>query len=153
MRIILTLFTTMALAGCAATGTQIQADCERSFSAIGDIVQCTRSTLVEKNPAKLQDAKAKLYLLRGEQLAADVAADRMNNLDARVAWQKLYVELWTPSPEENAAHMRLLGQMLQQQQRQAAESGYKIVTPPAATTTVCTSGPFLGQVRTECKTQ
>lgn len=43
----------LALAGCAATGTQIQADCEKAFSAIGDIVSCTKSTLAQKNPGKM----------------------------------------------------------------------------------------------------
>jgi hypothetical protein len=150
MRIVLYIVASTLLAGCAITGTQAQADCEKSYSAIGDIVSCTKSTLAQKNPAKLEDPQAKLYLLRGEQLSADVAAGRMSNVDARVAWQKLYIELWAqePSPEEKAARMRLLGQMLSQQAQQNTESGYKIVKPP--TTTVCTSSPFLGNVRTEC---
>lgn len=141
----------LALAGCAASGTQTQAACETKSNDLGAIVRCTKDTLAEKNPAKLQDAKAKLYLLRGEQLAADVAAGRMSNIDARVAWQKIYVDLWEATPQESAERMKLLAQMLQAQQRQQAESGYKIVQPPV--TTVCISGPYLGQVRTDCKSQ
>ena len=148
---LLTIAIAASVTGCATSGTQIQADCETISSDLVAIVRCTKDTLAKKNPAKLQDAKAKLYLLRGEQLAADVAAGRMSNIDARVAWQKIYVDLWDATPQESAERMKLLAQMLQQQQRQQAESGYKIVQPPV--TTVCISGTYLGQVRTDCKSQ
>lgn len=97
---------TLVLAGCAATGTQIQADCERSHAAFPDVVACTRGTIAAKNPGITQDARAKLYLLKGEQLAQEVSAGRMSDIQARAEWQRLYVELQTAARADQAATMR-----------------------------------------------
>lgn len=129
--------------GCATTGTQAQAECEKAHQLIGEIVACTKQTLAEKNPAKLRDAKAKLYLLRGDQLADDVAAGRMGNSEARVAWQRLYLELWTDTQAQDVGRALML-----QAAQPPAPPTYKIVQPPVST--VCTTSPFLGQLRTEC---
>lgn len=124
------LFLLASLAGCAGNGTRIQAECERSRAGIGDVVNCTKETLGRVAPAELQDAKAKLYILRGEQLAAEVAAGRTTEIEAKVAWQRLYVELWEPTVDESSARMRFMIDRLQQQQnQQSTDSGYKIVQP------------------------
>jgi hypothetical protein len=80
------------IAGCA-TGTAMQGECETQHTSFPEIYRCTYDSIAKRSPNILQDGRAKLYLLRGEQLAQEVADGRMNSLDAKVLWQQLYVEL------------------------------------------------------------
>jgi hypothetical protein len=57
------------LAGCAASGTEMQAECEARYAKFPDIFNCTHDAVMARNPAIMRDARVKLYLLRGEQLA------------------------------------------------------------------------------------
>ena len=91
------------LASCATSGTEMQAECESKFREFPEIFQCTYDNVASRNPRILQDARAKLYLLRGEQLAVEVLEKRTSNINAKVAWQMLYVELKAAKDQELAA--------------------------------------------------
>jgi hypothetical protein len=79
------------LTGCATTGTEMQAECEAKHREFPEMFQCTYDAIASRNPRIMQDSRAKLYLLRGEQLALAVAKHQITNLDAKVEWQKLFV--------------------------------------------------------------
>ena len=96
----LVTFAALALAACATSGTAMQAECETRFDAFPDIYRCTKGAVVARNPGILQDARGKLYLLRGEQLARDVEEGRIASLDAKVSWQQLFVELKSANDKE-----------------------------------------------------
>ena len=102
-----------ALAACATSGTEMQAECEAKYRDFPDIFQCTYENVVARNPGILQDARAKLYLLRGEQLALEVVEKRMSNLDAKVAWQRLYVELKGAKEQELIASINAVSRNLE----------------------------------------
>lgn len=87
------LFVSLVLGGCATSGTHMQAECEARFTSFSPIYWCTREAIAERNPGIMQDARAKLYMLRGEQLAQEVDVGRMSSIGAKVEWQRLYVEL------------------------------------------------------------
>ncbi len=90
------------LASCATSGTEMQAECEAKFQEFPEIFQCTYENVVGRNPRILQDARAKLYLLRGEQLAVEVLEKSTSTLSAKVSWQRLFVELKTAKDQEMA---------------------------------------------------
>lgn len=92
------------IAGCA-TGTAMQAECESQYTKFPDIYQCTRESVATRSPYILEDGRAKLYLLRGEQLAQEVIDGRMSSLDAKVLWQKLWVELKGAKDRESLERM------------------------------------------------
>ncbi len=81
----------------------MQAECEAKFREFPEIFQCTYDNVASRNPRILQDARAKLYLLRGEQLAVEVLEKKTGNINAKVAWQRLYVELKAAKDQEMAA--------------------------------------------------
>jgi hypothetical protein len=60
------------LVGCATSGTEMQAECEARYAKFPDIFNCTHDAVMARNPGIMRDARAKLYLLRGEQLAGQV---------------------------------------------------------------------------------
>jgi len=91
------------LASCAISGREMQAECETKFRGFPEIFQCTYDNVASRNPSILQDARAKLYLLRGEQLAVEVLEKKTSNISAKVAWQQLYVELKAAKDREMAA--------------------------------------------------
>lgn len=93
----------LVLAGCAGPGTQIQAECEALHKAFVPMFQCTYDGIVARAPRVLQDDRAKLYLLKGEQLAAAVYQGRISDLDARVEWQRLFVDLKAAKVQEELA--------------------------------------------------
>ena len=65
---------------------------------------CIRNAVATRNPEIMANARAKLYLLRGEQLAREVDARRIASLDAKVLWQELFVTLKAANDQEmNAA--------------------------------------------------
>lgn len=100
------------LTGCAATGTEMQAECETKHREFPELFQCTYDAVASRNPIIMQDSRAKLYLLRGEQLALAVARQQMSSLDAKIEWQKLYVELKAAKEQEVATTMLAVSQSL-----------------------------------------
>ncbi|OYV02166.1 MAG: hypothetical protein CFE45_01565 [Burkholderiales bacterium PBB5] len=71
----------------------MQAECEAKTTTFPALFWCTRGAIAERNPGIFENDRAKLYLLRGQQLAEQVTAGKLSDLDARVEWQRLYVEL------------------------------------------------------------
>jgi hypothetical protein len=127
------LLALLALAGCASTGTQLQAACEAQHAQFKAVVQCTQSSIASQNPRILQDPRAKLYLLRGQELAADVEAGRISDVGARVAWQRMYLDFDTAARKD------------------MAESIEQMTRKPARPAQVnCTSTKIFDTVRTTC---
>jgi hypothetical protein len=91
----------------------MQAECEARYKEFPDIFQCTYDAVTSRNPAIMQDARAKLYLLRGEQLALEVVEHRKSSLDAKVAWQQLYVELKSARDQELIASINATSRSLE----------------------------------------
>ncbi len=140
----------LLLASCAATGTQMQAECEAKHRDFPAIFQCTYDAVVQRNPRILEDSRAKLYLLRGEQLAVAVLQQGMSSLDARVEWQRLYVELRAAKEQEVAASLTATSQALQAA-RIAAPLPSPQITPAAPRRAVNCSSMMLGTtVYTTC---
>ena len=103
----------LLLSACATTGTEMQAECEAQYRKFPDIYRCTYDAVAKRNPAILKDARAKLYLLRGEQLTQEVDEGRTSSLDAKVLWQKTYVELKTAKDQEISAAVDSLSRSLE----------------------------------------
>lgn len=91
----------------------MQAECEVKATEFPDIFQCTYENVVARNPQILQDARAKLYLLRGEQLAVEVLEKKRSSLSAKVAWQSLFVELKAAKDQEMAAAFESISRSLE----------------------------------------
>lgn len=130
------LFTPLlVLAGCATTGTQIQAGCEAQHAQFKSVVECTQAGIARQNPRILQDPRAKLYMLRGHELASEVDAGRISEASARVAWQRMYLEFETASRAE------------------LAESIERMTRRPAARQDEisCTSRRLGNEVQTKCE--
>ena len=134
-----------ALASCATSGTEMQAECEAKFSEFPDIFQCTYENVVSRNPRILQDARAKLYLLRGEQLAVEVLEKRTSSLSAKVSWQRLYVELKAAKDQEMAASFEAVSRSLETTRLQSTQRSQ------ANRAINCTSNKFGTSVYTTCQ--
>jgi len=126
MRSALPVLTAIALTACAGAGTVIQAECESKFREFPEIFQCTYEGVASRNPEILQDGRAKLYLLRGEQLAVEVLERKISSLDAKVAWQRLYVELKAAKEQETIAAIGAVSKSL---------DAARAATPPSPQTT------------------
>ncbi len=133
MKFIVLIFCSLILFGCAISGTQMQAECELKFTDFIGIYDCTRENIVARNPSILQDDRAKLYMLRGEELVSYVKNGTMTDIQAKVLWQKLYVELRADK----------LGEV-----REQLDSIAKSLPKP--NTTHCTSYMIGGIVTTNC---
>lgn len=149
MRILLITLPLILLASCAASGTQMQAECEARLQKFPEIFQCTYEAVASRNPSILQDARAKLYLLRGEQLALQVLGGKISNLDAKVAWQQLYVELKSARDQEVLATMNATSRSLEAARVPPAPSAQTLVVNPR-TTINCTSTRLGANVYTTC---
>jgi hypothetical protein len=126
----------------------MQVECEARFDKFPDIYRCTHDAVVARNPAILQDARAKLYLLRGEQLAQEVDAGQRSNIDAKVEWQRLYVELKTAKDQEI---MSALAAMPRSPALVPAAAPTASPTPTVVNSQVnCTSNLLGGTVYTNC---
>jgi hypothetical protein len=134
----------VSFGGCA-TGTMMQAECEARFTAFPDIFECTRSNIAERSPRILQDQRAKLYLLQGEQLAAQVRAGRISDLDAKVEWQKAYMAMRNSADAEAARNAAALGLV--------TKGLGQIVAPqvPVKPTVSCTTREAFGVIQTDCR--
>lgn len=121
-------FGPMALAlltGCATSGTELQAECEALHGKFPDVYRCTYDAVAARNPRILKDARAKLYLLRGEQLAQQVESGKLSSLDAKVAWQQLFVELKAANDQEVMAAIGAMSQAMT-----AGAAAARAATPP-----------------------
>lgn len=112
------------LTGCATSGTQMQAGCEARFRQFQEIYWCTHDAVVARNPGILSDPRAKLYLLKGEQLAQQVDSGKISSLDAKVEWQGLYVQLKSAKDQEIMAMTALTLRSIE---------ASRPVSPPVAT--------------------
>lgn len=83
----------LALAGCATSGAQLQSECEARHPAFPEAFECTKAAVYARRADALSDPRVKLYLLKGEQLAGQVRDAQIKDIDARVEWQRLFVEL------------------------------------------------------------
>ena len=91
------------LVACAGPGTVIQAECEALHADFSPMYWCIRNAVATRNPEIMAHARAKLYLLRGEQLAREVDEKRIASLDAKVLWQELFVSLKAANDQEAMA--------------------------------------------------
>lgn len=132
----------LALIGCA-TGTAMKAECESRHSNFPEIVQCTKALITERNPGLMNNERAKLYVWRGEQLAQGVTDGRISNIDAKVAWQQMLVDM---RAQNDAQIMQLLATMPKPQPAAPA------ARQPSSTSTNCTSATTNvgGITRTDC---
>ena len=142
MRKIASVMGALVLSGCAVSGSQLQAQCEAAHpSSFPSMFQCTRDAVVAKKPDAMADARVKLYMLKGEQLAGQVAAGKIADIDARVEWQKTFVEM-------RAARDAEVMQVLATMPKPAPPSLPSLVPVPVT----CTSTPGLaGTVNTTCR--
>ena len=123
----------------------MQAECEVKFKEFPDIFQCTYDNVVARNPRILEDARAKLYLLRGEQLAVEVLEKTRSSLSAKVAWQSLYVELKGAKDREMATAFESISRNLEATRLQ------NIQRSQANRTVNCTSNRLGSSVYTTCQ--
>lgn len=136
------VFAVLVLGGCAS-GTAMKAECEARHSGFPEIVQCTKALIAERNPGLMTDERAKLYVWRGEQLSQAVVDGRISNIDAKVAWQQMLVDM---RAQNDAQILQLLATMPKPQPATPA------ARLPSATSTNCTSTTttFGGITRTDC---
>ena len=123
----------------------MQAECEVKFKEFPDIFQCTYESVVARNPRILLDARAKLYLLRGEQLAVEVLEKKTSSLSAKVSWQRLYLELKAAKDQEMAAAFESVSRSLEGARLQ------NIQQSQANRTINCTSNKLGSSVYTTCQ--
>lgn len=91
----------MLITGCATVGKK-QADCENQSSKFSEIVTCTKDAFA--NDARVKNnPDFKLYILKGQQLAEKVESKEITDLDAKVEWQNLYVDLKNHEDNRSAA--------------------------------------------------
>jgi ABC-type uncharacterized transport system auxiliary subunit len=87
----LAIATLLILAGCANMG-KAQMQCEKQYQNFADIVQCTKNAFAD-NARVTADARTRAYFLRGDQLVDQIKRGKISELDAKVEWQKMYLEL------------------------------------------------------------
>ncbi len=148
----------LSLAACAGPGSVIQAECEALHTEFSPMYWCTRQTIAARSPGVMSNDRAKLYLLRGEQLAREVDEKRISSLDAKVLWQELFVSLKAANDQEANAAAASMARGLE-----AARAAYQpplqpqtpvLYVPPAVGSPVrvnCTSTAVGGVVQTVCK--
>lgn len=138
-----------ALLGCAS-GTRMQAECESKFREFPDIFQCTYDAIAANNPSILQDPRAKLYMLRGEQLAVAVSRHQMSSLDAKVEWQKEFLNMKAGKDQEDLAAVMAISAGMQAGQA-AAPAALAPAAPRLGNAPVnCTSSRIGSNVYTNC---
>ncbi len=148
MRYLYLAISAVCLVGCATSGTQMQADCEEKYKEFTDIYQCTYDSIVAKNPKILKDPIAKLYMLRGEQLALAVTRQQMSSLDAKVEWQKQFLEMKRIKEQEVGLALQAITTMPQPQPQYVQP---QVNMPRVNPTTTCTSNKIGSTVYTNCQ--
>lgn len=127
----------------------MQAECEAKIREFPEIFQCTYEAVASRNPGILQDARAKLYLLRGEQLALSVLQQQMSSLEAKVEWQRLYVDLRAAKEQEITALITATSKALLDARSPPAPRPAPMVQPVSRSIN-CTSTKLGGSVYTTC---
>lgn len=140
--------TSILLASCAITGTQIQSECEAKYSGFVDAFNCTRDRIMAESPKRLDPPQAKLYMLQGEQLAARVKAGQMSDIDAKVEWAKAYMEMQRVYDADGQQRAAAVAAVVKAQNAANAQQTYQPVQPPK--TTACTTTNVLGTLQTDC---
>ena len=148
MRYLYLVIAAIFLIGCATSGTQMQADCEDKYKDFTEIYQCTYDSIVAKNPKILKDPMAKLYMLRGEQLALAVTRQQMSSLDAKVEWQKQFLEMKRIKEQEVGLALQAISAMPQPQPQTAQP---QINMPRVGPSAICTSNKIGASVYTTCQ--
>jgi hypothetical protein len=137
----------------------IQAECEALHADFSPMYWCTRQAIAARSPGVMSNERAKLYLLRGEQLAREVDEKRINSLDAKVLWQELFVSLKAANDQEAMAAAAAMAKGLEAArlayQPPPVPQGPALVNPaptrgPTAVTCTSTRDGF-GTVQTVCK--
>ena len=118
----------IAFGGCA-TSSAMKSECESLYDKFPDIVECTRRLIAERRPGLMDDERAKLYMWRGAQLADAVRDGRISDLDAKVSWQQMLVDM------RAANDAAIFGILAAQPKIQAAPA---VVKPAGITSTNCT---------------
>jgi hypothetical protein len=85
------LLLALILSGCATVGIY-QQDCEVPHSDFGGMVACLKSSVLSDSRMN-GDGRVRLYLLKADQLVAKVNAKEIEELDARVQLQEIYLGL------------------------------------------------------------
>ncbi len=148
MRYLYLVIAAVFLVGCATSGTQMQADCEEKYKDFTEIYQCTYDSIVAKNPKILKDPMAKLYMLRGEQLALAVTRQQMSSLDAKVEWQKQFLEMKRMKEQEVGLALQAISAMPQPQPQTVQP---QINMPRVGPSAICTSNKIGASVYTTCQ--
>ena len=148
MRVLINILVTMLLLGCAASGTQLQTNCESKFKEFTEIYQCTYDSIISHNPSILKDPLAKLYMLRGEQLALNVTRQQMSSVDAKVEWQKQFIELKQMKEQEVSLVLQAISAVPQQQPQYVQPQVNISKVGPAV---ICTSNKIGGTIYTNCQ--
>ena len=97
MKIILIGILTVLLTACASVG-QVQGECEAIYSKFKDIYNCSKPKLLEVFKWEKIDQTPdyqmlKLYLLEGEVLSEQIDKGEISEIEAKVKWQRLYLDL------------------------------------------------------------
>lgn len=91
MRKALSILVVALVAGCANVGS-IQADCERQNASFSGMAACMKKQ-IQDNRRLANNDTVQLYVLKSEQLSAQLAAGKITELDARLELKKLMVAL------------------------------------------------------------
>lgn len=130
------------------SGAITKADCESRFQEFTEIYQCTYDSIVAKNPKILKDPMAKLYMLRGEQLAVAVTRQQMSSLDAKVEWQKQFLEMKRMKEQEVGLALQAISAMPQPQPQYVQP---QVNMPRVGPSAICTSNKIGSTVYTNCQ--
>lgn len=93
----------LLISGCASVGMK-QSECELQYTAFEDIYTCTKTATASDLRTKTNQGY-KMYMLKGEQLSQQVREKKISDLDARVEWQNLFIQL-KRNDEERGARIR-----------------------------------------------
>lgn len=91
MKKLLALILVVIASGCANVGS-IQADCERQNSSFTGMAACMKKQ-IQDNRRLANNDTVQLYVLKSEQLSAQLAAGKITEVDARFELKKLMVAL------------------------------------------------------------
>jgi hypothetical protein len=93
------------LAGCATTGTELQAACQKQFDYFPSMYDCTHSAIAAKRPQVFENQYANLYMLKGAKLAQDVKSGEISSQAASIQWQKDFIATLDSIDRQNRSDM------------------------------------------------
>lgn len=120
MKKLILLLAAVALGGCATVGKYQQA-CEAKYENFSEMVSCLK-TSTRSDSRMAGDARIRLYLMKADQLVAQVNANQLSETDARLQLQETYLGLKNQETSEK--------------ERQAL---IQSITKPKTTDTSCTA--------------